>query len=326
MALLSNLFLAATVVFILGGTAYSFLKHGIKKQRTPSRKALYDDDDGQATELSQSKYHERPQKLATLVLVLAGLSVAFASAVRATKASNGDEDESFVVLSCWVRVASWVGHESRDHSRDTMESFDLLILYQQLKDSQNFSPRSWIITGSEIGAQIMIGFFAVGASLSVPRRPAVFFNEQHVDAYLTVSALQRFTFSWAWPIFRRARSHLQFEVEDLPLVGYVTRAKTLQNRFYLFQKSGHERLWKVIYRLHRQAFAQVAILTVLQSIFAYAPHLCLYRILGLLELQQERGTPSLNLWFWAIALGCAVFTQHVLEVRYVKLCRRPCRD
>lgn len=74
----------------------------------------------------------------------------------------------------------------------TRESYDLLTLYQQLKGSQNFSPRPWIVTGSEIAAQIMIGILAVGVSLSVPRRPAVFYNGHDVDAYLTVSALQRY--------------------------------------------------------------------------------------------------------------------------------------
>lgn len=119
MALISLLFLAAPVAFILSGTTHSFLKRGVKTQRTTSRTLLYDDDDGHATGLSQNDYRDRPQKLATLILVLVGFSVAFASAVRATKVSNGDEDESFVVLSCWVRVASWVGHESRGHGRDT---------------------------------------------------------------------------------------------------------------------------------------------------------------------------------------------------------------
>ena len=111
MAILSILCIFATASLVLFATAYSFSKlRGRKDSGSPGTTAsfLYQDCDGQATWSSQSAFSQKPQKIAALLLVFAGLAIAFASAVRATETSNGDDDESFAVFSCWVRVALWV--------------------------------------------------------------------------------------------------------------------------------------------------------------------------------------------------------------------------
>ena len=111
MAISSILCLSATAGFVLFATIYSFSKFKSRKGSASSRTtrfSLYKDCDGEATWSSQNAYSQKPQKIAALLLVFAGLAIAFASAVRATQTSNGDDGESFEVFACWTRVALWV--------------------------------------------------------------------------------------------------------------------------------------------------------------------------------------------------------------------------
>ena len=111
MAILSILCLLVTASLVLFATAYSFSKLKSRKDSASPRItqfSLYQDCDGQATWSSQNACSQKPQKIAALLLVFAGLAIAFASAVRATETSNGDDDELFAVFSCWIRVALWV--------------------------------------------------------------------------------------------------------------------------------------------------------------------------------------------------------------------------
>ena len=105
------------------------------------------------------------------------------------------------------------------------------------------------------------------------------------------------------------------ELEDLPALGFVTRTKNLQYSFLKTQDARQERLWKTVFRAHRITFSWAALITLMSSLAGYAPHLCMYRALSLLELQQRDGTAYLSLWFWAIALGISLLTQQILDIR-----------
>ena len=67
----------------------------------------------------------------------------------------------------------------------------MLLLYQQLKPSP-LEVKPWIIMGSGVGSQILIGILAITSCLSIARRPAVFWNGQVVDGQDTVSVIQRY--------------------------------------------------------------------------------------------------------------------------------------
>ena len=114
MATSSILCLSTTAGLVLFATIYSFSKLESRKRSDFSKTtpfSLYRDCDGEATWSSQKACSHKPQKIAALLLVFTGLAIAFASAVRATQTSNGDDDESFEVFSCWTRVALWVSYQ-----------------------------------------------------------------------------------------------------------------------------------------------------------------------------------------------------------------------
>ena len=105
------------------------------------------------------------------------------------------------------------------------------------------------------------------------------------------------------------------ELQDLPAIGFGTRTKNLQYRFLKSQTAVHERLWRTIIRAHRNTFSWAAVITLMSSLAGYAPHLCMYKALSLLELQQQDGRAYISLWFWAVALGFSLLTQQILDIR-----------
>src|SRR5690606_29691461 len=62
------------------------------------------------------------------------------------------------------------------------------------------------------------------SAVSIPRRPAVYKGDRPVDAGLTVSALDRFVFSWAEPLLRLANTKKDLDLDDFPALDYHTRS------------------------------------------------------------------------------------------------------
>lgn len=71
---------------------------------------------------------------------------------------------------------------------------------------------------------ILAGLGTLFSSLLIPRRPAVFFREQPVDAQWTCSILSRFTWTWVWPLIRLAGKKGDLEEQDIPQPDHSVRA------------------------------------------------------------------------------------------------------
>ena len=69
------------------------------------------------------------------------------------------------------------------------------------------------------------------ACLSFPRRPSVEVRGQFVDLQFTVSALNYITLRWANNMLSLAKSKLDLEVNDLPLLHHKGRSAYLMKRF-----------------------------------------------------------------------------------------------
>jgi hypothetical protein len=130
-----------------------------------------------------------------------------------------------------------------------------------------------------------------------------------------------YTFAWAGPLLEKVRTVVQVNFQDLPMVDYQTRAAELMQRFLSIQALKSQPLWRTIYTAHRRTFWQQWVLAAAQSSSGYAPQLCLFKTLSLLEKQQADGTSSGQIWFWAIGIGVTRLAQQVLEARYVACCQ-----
>lgn len=67
-------------------------------------KELYEDEDGVATELTESEYTVHIQKVVAIIAAIAGTACSYSSSVR----SLVNEDYSFII-GWWVYTAAWVG-------------------------------------------------------------------------------------------------------------------------------------------------------------------------------------------------------------------------
>jgi hypothetical protein len=76
----------------------------------------------------------------------------------------------------------------------------------------------------------------------------------------------------------------------------------------------------LLYKAHRNTFWWEWTVAVAQSATAFAPQLCLYQTLTLLQQYQASGIKSSELWFWAIGIGLSRFMQQALETRFVVTC------
>lgn len=127
----------------------------------------------------------------------------------------------------------------------------------------------------------------------------------------------RYTFFWVWPLLDRAKKEPQITFDDLPALGWVTRATTLQKRFLSLQFHRSSRLWSILYKSHKMAFWRQWMLAIVQSIIGFLPFLCMFRALSILEQDQSAGIYSREAWVWALGIGLFRLAQQWLEARSV---------
>ena len=96
---------------------------------------------------------------------------------------------------------------------------------------------------------------------------------------------------------------------------HKTRAGGLQKRFWYFEASKKLPLWRTIYKAHRKTFWWEWSVAGVQSVMIYAPQLCLYKTLTLLEKQQVSGINSVQLWLWVVGIGISHLLNQILKAQ-----------
>lgn len=149
------------------------------------------------------------------------------------------------------------------------------------------------------------------ACLALPRRPSVAKDGQPVDEQFTVSALNRYTFTWAGEILRFARTNKGLDLTDLPKLGYHSRSEILQKEF--LSKKQNDRLWKSVLKVHAPALIQQWILTIIQAFAQFAPQFAMYKLLQLLEQRSEGASVAIVAWAWVVGLGVSMILSSWIE-------------
>lgn len=164
-----------------------------------------------------------------------------------------------------------------------------------------------VLTSFELLAAALTLFF----HLSLPRRPDVFRDDHLVDRQYTVSAISRYTFTWATSLLKYAIVNNGLDLKDLPGMDHLTRSDYLQKSFSSLKK--RDRLWKSIFFAHASAFIQQWVLVIIQAVTQFAPQLAMFHILKLLEARQDGAPISTVAWAWVATLGLAMIVQSWLE-------------
>ena len=147
------------------------------------------------------------------------------------------------------------------------------------------------------------------STLTIPRRPDVFYDGHLVDRQFTASALRRFTWSWATGLLTLAVKKNNLDMHDLPRPGHSVRTADVTAAW---NRQGYSLrpLWIALILAHRRAFSLQWSLTLLQSVLNLAPQWVILQLLRLLE--RRRLEPlGVGVWAWVFWLGLALVMQAV---------------
>lgn len=149
-------------------------------------------------------------------------------------------------------------------------------------------------------AQLLASILSTLASVSLPRRPEVFYKSHPIDNMDTQSALEKFTFAWIEPILMLAKRRRHLDLKDLPKMNHHARAKDLSESWA--SRKHTKRLWIEVVLAHKQALTVQWVLTFFQSVGTFAPQFATYFILKMLEdnVFGQRAPPEA--WIWVIVL------------------------
>ncbi len=130
-------------------------------------------------------------------------------------------------------------------------------------------------------AQLALVVLSACASISIPRRPEIFYDGKPVDRMYTVSALGRYSFAWCAHLLRLSRSRNRLNLEDLPKMDHLTRSKDLSKAWA--ERKHTKKLWIEIFLAHKVPFMIQWALTLVQAFGNFAPQFVTYHILKILE-------------------------------------------
>ena len=119
------------------------------------------------------------------------------------------------------------------------------------------------------------------SAVSIPRRPHVYRDGRPVERHLTVSAIERVSYSWAGSLLRLAEKKRDLDATDLPALDHHTRSEDQSASWK--SHPAQTRLWRAMFRAYRDTLLQQWVLSAVKGVTNYAPHLFLLKLLETIE-------------------------------------------
>lgn len=140
--------------------------------------------------------------------------------------------------------------------------------------------------------------------LFLPRRPSVSHGGQTVDKQYTVSALNRWTWTWASEYLALARLKNRLVLSDIPVLNFGVRADYVVSR--MASRKPRDRLWKTLIFTHRLELVIQSMISIMQGIIQFAPQFAMYKLLELLEDRAKDNSIAKIAWAYVIGLGLSI--------------------
>ena len=173
------------------------------------------------------------------------------------------------------------------------------------------SPSFYVFHFVFIILQLGAATISLFACLFLPRRPSVYHKSQTVDKQYTVSAINRWTWTWASEFLSLARINKRLNLSDVPQLHFGARSSYLAGHFTLMKP--RDRLWKTLFRVHWREFMVQWLLSLAQGVIQFAPQLAMYKLLELLEDQSEKTSIAAIAWAYVIGLGASIILAAWME-------------
>ncbi|KAK0733048.1 ATP-dependent bile acid permease [Lasiosphaeria miniovina] len=298
----------------------------IRKNARPAGEGNgYRDRDGEATPQSIAAFSNKWQK--ALILLWAGVGLgcqtAFSLVLNASPLHS-----RWLLLQSWLTTTSWglllVQAIAIAANRDSVRVYyqgmslsgsSLLVGGALLVQLNGVAPAWW--SAAEKPALVLCTASAIAAaglvvaSLSLPRRPDVFYNSRLVDRMLTVSAYRRLTFAWASALMSVATEKGDLELTDLPGLNHQMRPtdQSAQWKAVKAKTSVIKSLLKIYaWRIFKQWTTAMA-----NTAVSYLPWWITLRLLESLEARKPGDPIGPRLWLLLVWLGMAKLASALLE-------------
>ncbi|KAH6990845.1 P-loop containing nucleoside triphosphate hydrolase protein [Ilyonectria sp. MPI-CAGE-AT-0026] len=284
------------------------------RNRTP-KDNFYEDGDGKATPESIAEFSNRKTKTAILLLSAVGAGTSIAISVLSTlqQSKYGLFWENWLITAAWflilIHAISLGAHHSSVRSHDlglwllasTLIVASLSIPHLTLVVRQIASHKDPVVILRAVNA---IGVIALSvASILIPRRPDVFFKGRKVDRQWTVSALNRYTWTWVEPLLYHASTKNDLDAADMPLPDLKLRAEDLKNDWDALKFEGS--LLRSLIWAYKGGVAFQWSVTIFRNFLGILPFWIMLRIIRILEERGKGHTATLELW--ALIIWMAIF-------------------
>ncbi|KAH8698973.1 putative ABC bile acid transporter [Talaromyces proteolyticus] len=278
---------------------------------------LYEDKDGIATQESMAAYSATAPKIVTFISMFIGFATASSLAVLTP--SDRNQDLAFIAL--WINVAQWILLLIQTLSigiiRNPTKSYSLglyiglscillfvvLIFQDALLVQKQFYGESRRLFLTQIALRVsqLVAVISAGiASISLPRRPQVFYNGHPVDSMFTGSAMERFNFVWVQSLLMLAKKTRHLDLQDLPKMDHHTRSKDLSESWA--ERVHSRKLWIEIVLAHKWPLFTQWSLTLVQAFGNFAPQFVTFHLLKILEQRSIAEPAPSEAWVWVFIL------------------------
>ncbi|KAL6919458.1 hypothetical protein FSST1_003484 [Fusarium sambucinum] len=286
------------------------------RKRTP-KDNFYEDIDGKSTPESIAAFSNRLPKILILVSSATGLGTSIAVSVLSSLHSSSNELllENWLLTGAWLLIAIHAISLSAHHSPVKVHDLGLWLLLSSItvaaiavaqltKEAQYGSHKNTaplVLRAVNVGDVILLGFFSV----LLPRRPDVFVEDLKVDGQWTVSAFNRYTWSWISPLLRVATQKNDLDASDVPYPDRTLRAAGLKEDWFV-SKPQNSLFRSVLWAYKGPFFFQFSITTV-RNLLALLPFWAMLRVINILEQRDIGLSGSSNLELWVLVFAMAGF-------------------
>ncbi|KJZ71495.1 hypothetical protein HIM_09134 [Hirsutella minnesotensis 3608] len=277
---------------------------------------FYEDEDGKSTPETLAAFSNKAPKTAIVVLSMLG----FASSIAISTLASIDRSENELYLGNWLTAGAWAalvlqaiflaGHHDPVKAHDlglwAFLSCLLTIPAMVLEALQNEGSSLATVNASlalrlvDIAVSVALLF----ACVSIPRRPHLFHKGRPVDPEWTVSALNRYTWSWAGALLASARKKGDLDAKDFPQPDHLIRSENLVSSWIKANRKGS--LLRSLLQTYGRPLALQWAVTIGRCVLGIGPFWAMLRLVQSLE---AKGSVEIsNTQVWALVLVMGIFS------------------
>jgi hypothetical protein len=196
------------------------------------------------------------------------------------------------------------------YTKDTIVSYNqgvyiaiscIAFICMVVTQDENVFRGSWTLSTLFSSIQIVMLLATAISATSIPRRPALFYNEKPVLNELNASFLSKYTLSSLGGLLALAKAKNDLSADDLPAMSYEMRSKDLRELWE--EKAGAGRLWVKLWSVYKWRLVLQVCLGVTQTCFFLGPQFCMLNMLQTIE----GGGNGKDLAPWVMAFGLTTF-------------------